>query len=154
MLKLKKIISGGQTGADQGGLIAGIAANLETGGTAPPGFVTDEGPQSQLLRSFGLIEGKPDPAVYPRRTIKNIRDSGGTLWVGKEDSPGGKLTLRIARSSEKPLIINPTPAELHTWLVQHQIVILNVAGNRERRNPGIGERTESLITSALQGPGG
>ena len=34
-MKLRKIISGGQTGVDRAGLEAGKKLNLETGGTAP-----------------------------------------------------------------------------------------------------------------------
>ncbi|MFZ8324119.1 YpsA SLOG family protein, partial [Staphylococcus aureus] len=42
-MKLKKVISGGQTGADQAGLRAGKAAGLETGGMVPKGCLTDDG---------------------------------------------------------------------------------------------------------------
>lgn len=44
MMTLRKIISGGQTGADQGGLRAGRLLHLETGGTAPHNWMTEQGP--------------------------------------------------------------------------------------------------------------
>ncbi len=43
-MMVRKIISGGQTGADRGGLLAGEALKIETGGTAPPIFMTELGP--------------------------------------------------------------------------------------------------------------
>ena len=58
---LAKIISGGQTGADTGGLLAGKRLGIKTGGTAPPRFMTDAGTNYALHLSFGLVEGEPDP---------------------------------------------------------------------------------------------
>ena len=40
-----KVCSGGQTGADLGGLIAAKQAGLETFGWMPPGFLTEFGPK-------------------------------------------------------------------------------------------------------------
>ena len=45
-MKIFKIISGGQTGADKGGLIAAKKANIKTGGIAPKGFMTEAGKRS------------------------------------------------------------------------------------------------------------
>ena len=42
---LTKIISGGQTGADYGALLAAHALGLETGGWAPKGWRTEDGPK-------------------------------------------------------------------------------------------------------------
>ncbi|HME98544.1 MAG TPA: putative molybdenum carrier protein, partial [Terriglobia bacterium] len=53
---MKKIISGGQTGADMGGLLAARELGIETGGMAPKGWLTENGPEEVLLRSFGLSE--------------------------------------------------------------------------------------------------
>ena len=51
-----RIISGGQTGADQGGLRAGAALGLDTGGWIPFGFRTDTG-----------ADCRPRPAIRPER---------------------------------------------------------------------------------------
>lgn len=147
---LRKIISGGQTGADQGGLIAGSVLKLETGGTAPPGWITDAGPAPWLHTIYDMEEGELDSKVYPNRTRKNVRDSDGTLWVGRPTSPGGKLTLSYATKQAKPVIINPRPEELSEWLAFWNISVLNVAGNRERTNPGIQTETIALLTAAIK----
>ncbi len=57
---ITKIISGGQTGADQAGLMVAHRLGLKRGGTAPPGFMTEEGPKPNFLQAMGLVEGRPD----------------------------------------------------------------------------------------------
>lgn len=151
MVMVKKIISGGQTGADRGGLIAGRDLGLETGGTAPPNFMTELGTCLELRDTFGLVEGEYDPKTYPKRTRRNIEDSNGTLLMGTIHSPGSRLTLRHCQGLEKPWIINPTPSDLKKWLETYSIEVLNVAGNRESKNPGIEKTTVSLLCSALGG---
>lgn len=147
---LEKIISGGQTGADQAGLLAAHKCGLPTGGTAPSEFYTDWGP-NPLLQAFGLkAEGD-----YRSRTIKNVKDSDGTvLLTFTPDSPGSRLTRNEAKRLAKPFLqLNTNPAicafeegrildqrtivgnlsaELQHFIVAHHIRVLNVAGNRER----------------------
>lgn len=146
---LRKIISGGQTGADQGGLAAGNFLKLETGGTAPPGYSTDDGPMPYLLRSYGLVEGGLDPRTYPRRTERNILDSDGTVVFGNTRSPGTGLTIRLCDKYGKPHIENPDDEQLLKFVIDHNIGVLNVAGNRERRNPGIFDSTRETIILAF-----
>lgn len=145
---ITKIISGGQTGADRGGLEAGKELGIKTGGTAPPGFATEKGPDISL-KLFGLIEGEHDPSVYRKRTVKNVKDSDGTIWFGNHTSPGGRLTLNTAGRLGKPFIISPTVTELKIWIKKNNISVLNVAGNRESRNKGIREVTKKVLINAI-----
>jgi len=149
-MTIRKIISGGQTGADRGGLLAGELLGIETGGTAPPGFGTEKGPDP-TLKDLGLVEGEPDPKIYPKRTRRNVEDSDGTLLMGETNSPGSRLTLRYCVDLRKPWIINPTPSDLKWWLTTYNIEVLNVAGNRESKNPGIQKETFTLLYSVLGG---
>ena len=128
---LKKIGSGGQIGADQAGLEVGQELGLETGGTAPPGWITTTGPDPDVLQSFGLVEGESDPKIYRKRTIKNVEDYDGTVIFGNVKSPGSRLTLLAARKANKPVIQNPTAEELRDWMAENNIESLNVAGNRK-----------------------
>ena len=148
-MRPEKIISGGQTGADQAGLYAAKELGIPTGGTAPPGYMTDEGPNLKLLTEFGLLVGPPDYKIYPIRTRKNVRDSDGTVWFGEVNSPGGKLTLSTARDLGKPTLVNPTSQQLSHWVEQYHIKVLNVAGNRERKNPGITDRVIEILVDAF-----
>jgi len=147
---IEKIISGGQTGADQGGLFAGLILGITTGGTAPPNFMTDTGPKKEFLISFGLIEGVPDPSTYPKRTWENVKNSDGTALFGNLYSPGTRLTMRYCKTLLKPYIKNPLPSELREFINQYSIIVLNIAGNRERTNPGITKRVTDTIVEALR----
>ncbi len=143
---VRKIISGGQTGADRGGLIAGKILDIETGGTAPKGWMTETGPCPALGHFYGLTEGLPG---YSARTRLNVINSGGTLIMGDVNSSGSSLTRQICMREGKPAILNPTPEEFRKWLENYKIEILNVAGNRESKNPGICTKTYELLYSAL-----
>src|ERR1035437_4272324 len=134
---ITKIISGGQTGADQGGLAAAKELGLETGGTAPKGYKTELG-INLYLKEFGLIESKSSD--YKSRTIENIQNSDGTVIFGNTTSTGSKLTLNTCIKLRKSYIINPSKLELIKWIYILRIHILNVAGNRESVNSGIQNR--------------
>ena len=148
-MSLRKIISGGQTGADQGGLVAGKKLLLETGGTAPPGWMTEDGPFPELESHFGLVEGLPDPKIYVKRTEANVLDADGTILFGKITSPGTRLTLRYCIRNAKPHISNPTVQELRDFVDVFEIEVLNIAGNRESKKPGIAGKTTDLIVEAF-----
>ncbi len=147
---IEKIISGGQTGADQGGLEAAKELGIETGGTAPQNFMTENGTCLKLKDTYGLSEGEYDPKVYPKRTKKNIADSDATVVFGNVGSPGSRLTINFCTTTGKPFNINPSRLDLQCLLKWHDVKVLNVAGNRESKNPGIQERVRSFLVDALK----
>ena len=154
-LKSFRIISGGQTGADQGALIAAHKLGIATGGTAPKGWWTETGCQEKLMRRFGLVECA-EPG-YEARTRQNVNDADGTLIVGSDATGGTALTATVARHLRKPLFFVPFPEtspplveEFRHWLKQHGVRTLNVAGNRESDRPGIAEFTKAFLWSAFQ----
>lgn len=148
-MKLKRIISGGQTGADQGGLRAGIKLGLQTGGFAPKGFRTEEGNSPWLEEEFGLVE--TETTLYTQRTMANVALADATLIMGKTTSPGTRSTIGICVSLKKPYLVNPKNyREFYDWLAAHDVECLNVAGNRESVSPGIGDRVEKFIVGALE----
>lgn len=146
---LFKIISGGQTGADQGGLLAAHEMGVLTGGTAPKGFATSKG-SNPLLAAFGL---KPEGTLQ-FRTKQNIVNSDATVLLAVDmKSPGTVMTVRLCTELKKPVLsldmtaaatafgdTGGVPVELldmacealHAFILKHQVRILNVAGNRER----------------------
>lgn len=155
-----RILSGGQTGADQGGLLAARELGIPTGGTAPKGWMTENGAAEQLLRSFGLIECS-EPG-YDARTRRNVLEAEGTLLLGSYSSGGSALTAQIAKDAAKAFFHVPFPrsaeaepldrvlVEFTEWLTTSRILILNVAGNRESQNPGLQEFTKRFLISALR----
>jgi putative molybdenum carrier protein len=154
MVRPQKIISGGQTGADTGGLVAARELEIASGGTAPRGWLTEDGPRKSQLSAFGLLECAEDG--FPARTRRNVVDSNGTLLVGKYGSGGSRLTYDVARELAKPLFHISYPErldrseEFQHWLEQNNVVVLNVAGNRESQSPGIAEYTHDFLVRALR----
>jgi hypothetical protein len=148
-MTIKKIISGGQTGADIGGLRAGLCCGLLTGGTAPYNWMTADGPKQGLLESYGLVAGDYDARVYPKRTKDNVANSDGTVLFGNVGSPGCSLTVRYCKELGKPFCTNPSSEQLCDWIRDNRISVLNVAGNREHTNPGIELVTLTTVVDAV-----
>lgn len=154
-----RIISGGQTGADQGALFAAETLNIPTGGYIPKGFRTDTGPSPKLATRFGLLEHTS--AAYADRTIANVMASDATLIIGRDTSPGCKLTRHAALTYQHiPLYYAAYPSRLRPdnffgdlafidWLKRYNIRTLNVAGNRERTNIGIFTFTQNYLIANL-----
>lgn len=151
---LEKIISGGQTGADYGGLLAAEELGIETGGYCPRYCRTDEGHNNELVTRFGLVE--TTSSGYSMRTLCNVLNSDGTVIMGNHNSPGCCLTKRFCRENFKPYTLLSTndierdTMLLAAFIVNENIKTLNIAGNRERTNTGIEQRVKSIVTSSLQ----
>lgn len=129
-MKLRRVISGGQTGADKQGLICAKEQGIETGGTAPKGWRTEVG-ADLTLKEFGLTESPS--SGYPMRTAQNVKDSDATIWFGKVGSPGYYCTRNACRTYNKPLYENP--GSLVSLALTYEV--FNIAGNRESKNPGV-----------------
>jgi hypothetical protein len=131
--RLRKVISGGQTGADRTALECAQKLGLETGGTVPKGCRTDEGQDDTLVTRFGCIESSS--AAYPPRTEANVRASDATVWFGHTSTAGGRLTRRYCEKHDRPFLVNPTPEQFRA--IARLFEIINVAGNRKRKNPDV-----------------
>ena len=89
---IKKIFSGGQTGADIAALDAAIGWHIPHGGWIPKGRKTEDG---RLQNKYQLDEMPTES--YPARIRKNILDSDGTLIISHGPLTGGsKYTKELA----------------------------------------------------------
>lgn len=154
-MPVTKIVSGGQTGADQGGLLAAQDLGIRTGGHAPRGFRTEAG-QDLALKSLGLVESG---SGYARRTRLNAEDSDATVIIAADpDSPGSRLTAACCSELGRPCLVVRPDAEgrdvrkLRAFLRRHTPGVLNVAGNRESKAPGICDETRRIVACALGQP--
>ena len=149
---LKLIISGGQSGADLGGLLAAEVLGIKTGGEAPLGFRTERGRQMILQSRYGLHEGQSHG--YAFRTMNNVINSDATLIVATDfNSKGTVQTYNYCSQFNKPVFLLPAYAldfrgPLREFV--QSIEVLNVAGNRESVSPGITIATRDLIIRALR----
>lgn len=150
-----KVISGGQTGADQGGLEAARLLGLPTGGWAPAGYRTEDGPQYSLQHLYGLVE--MPRAGYLERTIANARMSDATIIFGVH-SVGSRATEKACNGKPYIWVFSSQPWERHAdnyletvvlFLRQVHPSILNIAGNRESVSPGIYVWVRDFMAAAL-----
>lgn len=149
---IQKIISGGQTGVDRAALDVAIFLEIEHGGWCPLGRRAEDGKIPAIYRLKQTRSKR-----YSARTEKNVVDSDGTCILYRQQTKGGtELTRKLAIKHKRPLIcIDLTEAkekeqeELHKWLNQHSIQVLNIAGPRESTCPGIMKQTERFLLKAF-----
>jgi hypothetical protein len=148
---IRKIISGGQTGADQAALDAAIKLGIPHGGWIPKGRLTENGP---LPDKYQLAE-MPGSA-YVLRTEQNVIDSNGTLIISHGDlSEGSDYTRKMTIKHHRPWLhidLNKTPAFkavtlICSWIDENAIEILNVAGPRASKDDQIYGAVLKLIES-------
>lgn len=162
---ITKVISGGQTGADQGGIYGAAKAGIETGGWMPFGFMTENGPNPEFAAKYGLKECEDqgsDSKNYSIRTGRNVFDSDGTIRIAADFSTRGEVCTKnaIGRHGKSFLDIKFDRIEPHSvkyilehfkdWVDSNNIRTLNVAGNCESNAPGIAKYTESLIYELIK----
>ena len=155
---ISRVISGGQTGADQAGLAAARTLGIPTGGTVPRGFLTEDGP-NRGLREFGLVEHAA--STYPPRTLANIADSDLTVIVAAAPlDAGSALTRDLCTRYRKPWVhVRPESPEAAIGAIVGAIrgvvsaldrpIVVNVAGNRESKAPGIRVKAEAILGAAF-----
>lgn len=153
MYVIRKIISGGQTGADIAGVTAAKTFGIETGGTLPKGFTTLEGKKPEYKTLFGMSEH--ESWQYPPRTEQNVRESDGTMRFAFDfNSPGELCTLKAIRKLGKPyfnidLNLPFDYTKAMGWLEENKIEVLNIAGNSEK-HVGTFKLTHEYISTLLR----
>ncbi|MGF1485285.1 MAG: putative molybdenum carrier protein [Opitutales bacterium] len=133
-IQLVKIVSGGQTGVDQGALEAALEAGFACGGWAPEGRIDENGTISNKY-PLRVLPG----ADYTARTRANVRDSDATLILCPGEPEGGTaLTYQYARRKRKPACLidaleHPPERAAQAALdfcAEYTVAVLNVAGPR------------------------
>ena len=139
---------------DRVALDAAIATGIPHGGWVPKGRKAEDG---IIPSRYNLLE--LDDEEYAARTLKNVQDSDGTLIITRGNPDGGTLfTLEIAAEHNKPFLVtdlqisDPTESgkEILSWLSSNSIEVLNVAGPRESKKPGIYEQALQLLWIAFK----
>ncbi|MGB4101610.1 MAG: putative molybdenum carrier protein [Alphaproteobacteria bacterium] len=154
-MRVKKIISGGQTGADRAALDVAIELGVPHGGWCTFGRQAEDG---RIDGRYQLKE-TPEPNAA-LRTEWNVRDSDATLVVAHGVLAGGaELSIRKAQEYNKPclhidlanLSLPDAARKVNHWITEevNDNSILNVAGPRQSEDPKIYFDTMALISSIL-----
>lgn len=143
-----KIVSGGQSGADQAALDWAIANGVEHGGWCPKGRKSEDG---KIDPKYGLKE--TPSAAYLERTEWNVRDSDATVifTLDPKLSGGSKKTMEFAEKHGKPCRHFRPGVDvkfLRRFLEMYEVKVLNVAGPRASNAPGIAEYVRDCLNKA------
>jgi len=148
---VKKIISGGQTGVDRAALDAGLASGVAVGGWCPAGRRAEDGliPACYPLQEL-------DSSDYAARTEQNVVAADATLVLNLgELADGTALTVQLARKHRRPFLVvqldeNTDPVAVAAWVREQGGNVLNIAGPRESKCPGIHESALAFVRRLLQ----
>jgi hypothetical protein len=149
----KKIVSGGQTGADRAALDFTIKNTIPHGGWVPKGRIAEDGP---IAENYDLKEMPTDS--YHARTEQNVIDSDGTLIISHGPLTGGsRYTHEMARQHHKPCLVidlartkvYEAGAAIMIWVTENKIATLNVAGPRASKNPYIYDQVTEILELVL-----
>jgi len=141
IFRVRKIVAGGQTGADRAALDWAIAHRVPHGGWCPRGRRADDG---RIATYYALTE--TPRRAYIQRTEWNVRDSDGTLLVTVDPKlrAGSKRTAEFAKKLHRPFLhishtepFSDCADAVRRFLRERPIAVLNVAGPRESDAPGI-----------------
>lgn len=150
-MRLKRIVSGGQSGVDRAALDVAMRLGFGCGGWCPRGRLSEDG---SIPMNYPLKE-TPTPA-YAERTEWNARDSDGTLVLTwGPPANGTAFTVDMAHKHGRPVLVIDLDRraanldEVHTWLLENGIRTLNVAGPRESKCPGIYEDASAFLEALL-----
>jgi len=132
--RIRRVISGGQTGADRAGLDAAIRAGVPVGGYCPSGRKSEDGviPDSYPLEE---VQGG-----YRQRTRRNVELADGTvIFYDRMPTGGTALTIAFCLRLKKPFklidrdLVTASQAAraIRQFVAEHNVACLNVAGPRE-----------------------
>ncbi|HZC67184.1 MAG TPA: putative molybdenum carrier protein [Nitrospirales bacterium] len=146
----EKVISGGQTGVDRAALDVALELGMPAGGWCPKGRKAEDGP---LAPRYPLTETPSEE--YWQRTEWNVRDSDGTLVLTRGvPTEGTAYTIEVARKLGKPCLMldlteAPSESAVKAWVHEHKVRVLNVAGPRESKCPGIYVQASQFLRTIL-----
>lgn len=160
-----KIVSGGQTGADRGGLDAATEAGVRHGGWCPKGRKAEDG---VIPAKYRLTE--MESASYVARTEANVVDSDCTVvFTYGKPTGGSKKTAKFAAKHSRPCLWVNLDTMSDQWAAEAILdwitpnlpllkrgkltpppnPVVNIAGSRESKAPGIQQRVKAILLMVL-----
>jgi len=149
---LKKIISGGQTGAARAALDWAISHHFPYGGWCPRWRRMQDG---TLDERYADLKETTLP-IYSQAKEWNVRDSDGTIVFTLEKNLDSFIqkTVKFARQHNKPYFHicgtgYESAEDLLRFIKRNQIKILNIAGSHDSEELGIYIYVEDLLNEAF-----
>ncbi len=150
---IRKIISGGQIGADQAALDVAIKLGFSHGGWIQKGRKT----QSGIVPAKYQLKELPT-AGYKQRIEQNVIDSDGTVIISHGEATGGaEYSRKMADKHHRPCLHmdlkeNSTfviASKINTWVLENNIEVLNVTGSRVSEDSTIYKDTMDIVEGAI-----
>ena len=157
---ISKIVSGGQTGVDRGAIAAARELGFPYGGLIPKGRLAEDG---IVPEEYDQMEVAPRKD-YLYRTEWNVTHSDATLIISnynttpssdRETLTGGTLrTEQFCQVHCRPhlVIFTQNLDRVLDWLrsLDCDNIVLNVAGPRESKSPGIQAKTRAFVSRLIE----
>ena len=157
-MRLSKIVSGGQAGVDRATLDVSLKYKIPCGGWCPKGRTAEDG---VIPERYPLKE--TESSDYAVRTEWNVRDSDGTLILNTGELSGGTaFTVECTDKFKKHcLVLDLEKCKqnissfgnvliVRGWIMANDIKVLNVAGPRESKSPGIYKLAKKFLEEVLE----
>lgn len=135
---------------DRAALDAALASRIPCGGWCPKDRWAEDG---RIDDRYPLVETPSGDTA--QRTEWNVRDSGGTLVLTRGKPSGGTaLTIRLAAAVGRPYLVvdleDPDGLErTRSWLRKNEVDVVNIAGPRESKCPGIYQEALAFLRAVL-----
>lgn len=162
---IEKIVSGGQTGVDRGALEAALELGFPYGGLIPNGRLAEDG--IVPLKFNAMTEATRKDYLF--RTEWNVTHTDCTLIISRYNQQPGAVRESLQGGTERTrqfCVVHGKPylvifkGALNTvrdWLVataeqlgKREVgLVLNVAGTRESKSPGIQDNTKAFIKKII-----
>ena len=151
---IRRVVCGGQTGADRAALDTARELGIETAGWVPRGRWGEDGRVPDCYPNMNETKSA-DPAL---RTEYNVRDSDGTVVFSHGEVFGGtKWTVEVGGKLRKPMLCldlatqseEAAAIRLLEWTTAEGIEVLNVAGPRHSEDGGIYSAVRAVLVTAL-----
>ncbi|MGI8883064.1 MAG: putative molybdenum carrier protein [Pyrinomonadaceae bacterium] len=150
MPEIKKIISGGQTGADRAAFDFALENGFKIGGFVPKDRSAEDGRISD--KYVNLIETETED--YAERTELNVKIADATLILSHGELKGGSLlTKQFAEKYKKPFLLIDLSAlsmekavgQMQKWVNSLNCENLNIAGSRASEDAEIYDATKRFL---------
>jgi hypothetical protein len=169
-MPITRIVSGGQTGADRGGLEAALYCRVPYGGWIPKGRRAEK--RGKVPAKYEDMQEMPTVDYRPRTEANAVDSCATVVFTFGSLTRGSRRTIVLCRKHRKPYrLVNLSTRtrkaavkEIVSWLRGHPLLndykdyqakppencVLNVAGSPESKADGIEHAVKVITVDVLR----